>query len=169
MPRLGEYALSAGRSLIFNALLARRVEQGTWNALLAGDLANLDARGSVFAVDAVDDALRARVAAQDLHPTGPMWGDAPASLQPSGAVQALEHSVIEEFAPVCAGLAHARMAPSRRALRLAVRELRWTFETDDTVRLDFLLRAGGYATTVLRELVEVREPAPNAGSAPPTG
>ncbi len=124
-PRLNEYALSAGRSLIFNAVLARRVAEGSWNSLQAGDLANLDARGSVFAVDAPDDDTRARIASQDLHPTGPLWGDGSTtgSLAPSGAVDSLERDVAAGFAPVCAGLATVRMAPSRRPLRLAVREL----------------------------------------------
>ena len=45
------FMLSAARSLIFNAILAERVAQGTWNRLAAGDVANLDGRGSVFAVD----------------------------------------------------------------------------------------------------------------------
>jgi len=155
--RLDDYALSAGRSLIFNAVLARRVVDGTWNTLRDGDLANLDARGSVFAVEAVDAAFLERVALQDLHPTGPMWGSEPANLAPVGDVQALESEIAAGFAPVCEGLARVRMAPSRRALRLAVRELRWEFEPDGAVRLELLLRAGGYATTLLRELVETRE------------
>lgn len=158
-PRLNEYALSAGRSLIFNAVLARRVADGTWNTLQPGDLANLDARGSVFAVESPDEDMRARVTGQDLHPTGPLWGDGTTtgSLAPAGAVADLEQAVASTLQPVCAGLATVRMAPARRALRLAVRELTWEFETTDTLRLSFLLRAGGYATTVLRELVDVEE------------
>ena len=46
--------LSAARSVIFNAILAARVEQGSWNRLLPGDVANLDGRGSVFAVETPD-------------------------------------------------------------------------------------------------------------------
>ena len=44
------------------------------STLEPGDVANLDARGSVFPVEAVDDSLRERTAQLDLHPTGPMWG-----------------------------------------------------------------------------------------------
>src|SRR4029453_3419808 len=59
-PRDGEgFMLSAARSVIFNAMVAARVEQGTWNRFLAGDVANLDGRGSVFAVDAPDAQLEA--------------------------------------------------------------------------------------------------------------
>jgi tRNA pseudouridine13 synthase len=150
--RLGEYPLSAGRSLLFNAVLARRVELGTWNRLQAGDLANLDGRGSIFAVETIDEDLLTRAAAQDLHPTGPMWGDdQPAT---AGEVRALEDEIAAGFPTVPQGLASVRMASARRPLRLAVRELEWTFEADDVVRVSFLLRAGGYATTVLRELIQ---------------
>src|SRR5262249_43371905 len=43
------FRLSAARSLIFNALLAERVAAGSWQELLAGDLAALEGRGSYFA------------------------------------------------------------------------------------------------------------------------
>jgi tRNA pseudouridine13 synthase len=157
--RPNEYALSAGRSLIFNAVLARRVADGTWNTLQPGELANLDARGSVFAVESPDGETRARVTTQDLHPTGPLWGDGTTtgSLAPTGAIAALEQAVASTLQPVCAGLATVRMAPARRPLRLAVRDLTWELETADTLRLSFLLRAGGYATTVLRELCVAEE------------
>jgi tRNA pseudouridine13 synthase len=154
--RLGEYALSAGRSLIFNAVLARRVQSGTWHALCPGDLANLDARGSVFPVDEVDASLLARIASQEVHPTGPLWGDGStvASLAPTGQTALLEEDVASGFAAVRAGLATTRLAPARRPLRLAVRDLRCEFESPDVLRLEFLLRSGGYATTVLRELLQ---------------
>ena len=51
------FVLSAARSVIFNAVLARRVRAGTWGRLERGDLANLDGRGSVFAVAALDAEL----------------------------------------------------------------------------------------------------------------
>jgi tRNA pseudouridine13 synthase len=66
------FGLSAARSLVFNAVLARRVADGSWATLEAGDVANLDGKGSVFDVVAPDEALHARVAALDVHPTGPM-------------------------------------------------------------------------------------------------
>jgi len=49
------FALSAARSLVFNAVLARRVEAGDWATLAPGDIASLDGTGSHFAVRAVAD------------------------------------------------------------------------------------------------------------------
>src|SRR5215469_14573945 len=51
------FILSAARSLVFNAVLAERVGDGSWERLEPGDLANLDGRGSVFPVDAIDPTL----------------------------------------------------------------------------------------------------------------
>src|SRR5487761_195926 len=68
------FILSAARSLVFNAVLAERVAAGSWERLEAGDLANLDGRGSHFRVETVDEELAARGARLDIHPTGPMWG-----------------------------------------------------------------------------------------------
>ncbi len=42
---------------IFNAVLGERVRQGSWEPLLPGDVANLDGRGSVFAVPESDRAI----------------------------------------------------------------------------------------------------------------
>ena len=69
------FMLSAARSLIFNAILAERVERGSWNRLLPGDVANLDGRGSVFAVPVhrTRNSQR-RCAALEIHPTAPLCG-----------------------------------------------------------------------------------------------
>jgi tRNA pseudouridine13 synthase len=144
------FMLSAARSLIFNAILAERVEQGSWNRLSAGDVANLDGRGSVFAVDTLDADLERRCDALDVHPTAPLAGLG-ASLA-TGAVLALEESVAANFPQALSVLHAERMKPERRALRIRVRELEHEYSSD-TLRLRFALSAGSFATTVLREII----------------
>ncbi|HEU5137550.1 MAG TPA: tRNA pseudouridine(13) synthase TruD [Steroidobacteraceae bacterium] len=144
------FMLSAARSLVFNAILAERVAQGTWNRLAAGDVANLDGRGSVFAVDQVDAELERRCAALDVHPTAPLVG-AGQSLA-TGAVLALEDAVAAQY-PEAVSVIHAEgMKSERRALRIRVRELVHEY-SGDTLRLRFALSAGSFATTVLREII----------------
>ncbi|MDA0707037.1 MAG: tRNA pseudouridine(13) synthase TruD [Proteobacteria bacterium] len=146
-------ALSTARSLIFNSILDVRVRQGTWSTILAGELANLDGSGSVFAVNVVSDELVARCVAQDIHPTGSLWGDgSPAS---AGEVAALETVVAAEHADIAASLVATRMQPEIRALRMCVSDLHWSFE-DDALWLEFRLARGGFATTVLREIAVAR-------------
>jgi tRNA pseudouridine13 synthase len=145
------FVLSAARSVVFNALLAERVQDGSWGQLLAGDLANLDGRGSHFAVEAVDATLAERAARLEIHPTGPLWGQGdPAT---GGAVGELEARTATRF-PAETGLCVAAgMSQERRSLRLAVRELRVALEPQ-AVQLAFRLPRGAFATAGLRELLE---------------
>ncbi|HEY8946681.1 MAG TPA: tRNA pseudouridine(13) synthase TruD [Polyangiaceae bacterium] len=154
MPERG-FVLSAARSLIFNAALAERVRDGSWDRLEAGDVANLDGRGSVFAVDALDETLVDRCSRLDIHPTGPMWGrGVPAS---HGRVLELESRVAAHLPEPAALVEAAGMEQERRSLRLTVRNLEWSREPDAIV-LRFRLTRGSFATTVLRELFEFTTP-----------
>lgn len=143
------FALSAARSAIFNAVVARRVQGATWNRLLPGEIVNLDGSGSVFVADVVDATLEERCARLDVHPTGPMWSG-PASA--SGAAAALEAEVGARHDVLARGLSDARLEPERRALRIRVDGLEWTI-TGDAVRLTFRLHRGAFATAVLHELI----------------
>lgn len=144
------FALSAARSLVFNAILAERVRAGNWDRLIAGDLANLDGRGSVFDVEAADAELEARAARLELHPTGALWGrGAPRS---GGEVHALECRVAADLPGPCALVESAGMEQERRALRLAVRDFTWGFEPGALV-LGFRLTRGAFATAVLAEIL----------------
>ena len=146
------FVLSAARSLIFNSLLAERVREGSWERLEAGDIANLDSRGSVFAVDQVDATLLERCQRLDIHPTGPMWGRGlPAS---QGRVLELESRVAAQLSPASELVQEAGMEQERRSLRLTVRDLQWSREPDAVV-LRFRLTRGSFATTVLREIFDV--------------
>ncbi len=144
------FMLSAARSLVFNAILAERVSRGSWNTLQAGDVANLDGRGSVFTVDAIDVTLVARCAALEIHPTAPLLGSGPSLA--GAAVRELEEAVASRFPEAVAVIAHERMNAERRALRIRVRALEHEY-ADDVLRLRFELSAGSFATTVLREII----------------
>ena len=141
------FALSAARAAIFNAVVARRVGDGTWNQLLPGEIVNLDGSGSVFVAEVLDAALEDRCARLDIHPTGPMWGDTPAR-----PMSALETEVGARHEVLARGLSNARLEPERRALRIRVDRLAWQIE-GDVVQLRFRLFRGAFATAVLHELL----------------
>jgi tRNA pseudouridine13 synthase len=148
------FVLSAARSLVFNAVLAARVRDGSWDHLESGDIANLDGRGSIFPVDAMDQTLTDRAAQLDIHPTGPLWGrgDHPASKQ---RIRDLEIHTAADFPQPCALTVEAGMDQERRPLRLAVRELDWHRDPDpNSIVIRFRLTRGSFATTVLRELID---------------
>ena len=153
------FVLSAVRSLLFNAVLAERVRTGRWCALEAGDRAQLDGRGSHFAVEAPDATLRERAARLEIHPSGPLWGQGELDCQ--GAVRELETEIVRAYPAACALLEAAGLRQERRSLRLAVRDLEARIEPDG-VRLQFRLTRGAYATAVLRELFGLEDYEPSS-------
>lgn len=146
------FALSAARSLIFNAVLAERVAAGDWERAAPGDPVGLDGRGSWFIAESGDATLAGRLETLDVHPTGPLWGRGEPPGDGPGAV--LERTVADRFRLFAEGLAAAGLEQERRALRVRVRDLRWQL-AGDVLELSFGLPAGAYATAVLREVVEV--------------
>ena len=148
------FALSAARSLIFNRVLAQRVQAGTWNELCAGDVANFDDGNTVFATHELDDSLLARCHSGELHPTGPLWGGA-GGLAPQAATAALEAATAAACEPLDRWLSAEGLRAERRPLRLRVQQLSHQWGADDSsLRLKFRLNPGSFATTVLRELLD---------------
>ncbi|MGK7295532.1 MAG: tRNA pseudouridine(13) synthase TruD [Candidatus Wenzhouxiangella sp. M2_3B_020] len=99
-----------------------------------------------------DPHIRARCSARDLHPIGPLDGEGDSGV--FGEAAALERDVVAGQQELADGLAKFRLEADRRALRMRVLDLEWTFEDDDALVLMFELRTSCYATTVLREVVE---------------
>ncbi|MFC1748592.1 tRNA pseudouridine(13) synthase TruD [Pseudomonadota bacterium] len=142
--------LSAARSQIFNHVLSTRVENGSWNQALNGDVMMLNGSHSVFAIDNVDDDIIRRVAEGDIHPSGPLWGRGTLASQTD--VLTIEQGVAEQYEVFCDGLEKVGMKQERRSLCLPVADLEWCV-ADDNLSIAFFLPAGCYATTVLRELL----------------
>ena len=147
--------LSAARSQLFNVLLARRVQDGSWCEARAGDALMLDGRGSFFLAEAIDTTLRERVASGELHPSGALWGKG--ALATRLGIAELERAVAAEHAELAAGLERAGLEQERRALRVMPRELAWEWIDDTTLAIAFRLPAGCFATTVLDDVLECRD------------
>ncbi len=146
------FTISAARSLVFNAILAERVIDRSWDHLRPGDVANLDGTGSIFAVDVPTTDLEERCRALDIHPTAPLWGAD--TLRSASEVRDIEMAVERRFQAVTMVLAAAGLTHERRALRLRVADLQ-AHPGDGALTLEFRLMAGAFATTVLRELLDV--------------
>lgn len=144
--------LSSARSYLFNRVLAERVATGSWDQAQVGDLlAFTDSRSFFPAGEA--ECADPRLAALDLHPTGPLWGagDSPAT----GASHDSEQRVAEEEAALRDWLVEAGMAHERRILRLPIGGLTWHYPEPDILQLEFVLPSGCFATCVVRELVDL--------------
>lgn len=160
--------LSAARAALFNMVLATRVEAGTWNQVLPGELVMLAGSRSLFPArpeELMD--LQARAAALDLHPTGPLCGRG--GLQPQGEAADAERAALvrwrgpEPFATSgldwAAALAAQGLEADRRPLRALAGELTWT-AAEDGGWLRFTLPAGSYATSLLDALLQSDQPLP---------
>jgi len=152
------FGLSAARSLLFNAVLDCRIRHDCWRTPLPGDVCMLEGTHSVFGwADAGQsiDALAKRMAEHDLHPTAPLPGRL-GQPQPSDDAAELEQGVLAGFSDLVDGLIAADVDSDRRATRLLVKDLAWSFDGPDLM-LSFWLPPGAFATSVLREIVQVRE------------
>jgi tRNA pseudouridine13 synthase len=144
------FALSAARSALFNAVVSARVSASTWNRIVPGEVINLDGTNSVFANAEIDAELLARSEALDIHPTGPLCGCGESRV--TGEAREAEEVALTQWAQWRDRLVEIGIEQQRRALRLAVRELKWEYR-DRTLRVSFRLTRGAFATAVLREIV----------------
>lgn len=124
--------LSVLRSFLFNEVLAARVAAGTWNEAIAGDV--------------VDDRTL---------PTGPLWGRGRSTA--SDLAAEVERSALAPHPALLDGLEHAGLTQARRALVVKPLDFSWQ---QDGARIDvcFRLGAGEYATSLLGDVFDLREP-----------
>lgn len=148
--------LSAGRSYLFNQILAQRVTEGTWDQAIPGDLLSFTDSRSFFAADGVVECTDPRLEALDVHPTGPLWGEG--DVETAGAIHTLESSLLEKHKALCLWLAQAKLKQERRILRLPIQALTWHYPESDILQLNFVLPTGCFATVVVRELVSLAGP-----------
>lgn len=143
--------LSAARAWLFNRVLSRRIEAATWDRILPGEAVMLDGSNSFFVCDTPDQAIMARLAAMDVHPSGPLWGRGEPHAR--GEALELELQCIDAGSVLVRGLEEAGLRQERRALRIAVPTLQWEWLDPATLKLAFTLPRGCFATSVMREIV----------------
>lgn len=157
--------VSAWQSAMFNRVVARRLEEGTLDELLVGDIAFEHGSGRMFRVTeelAEDEGLRERVRRVEVSATGPLWGAemmladgaagrAEASeLAAEGVSETDLEDVLRRFGKPASG--------ARRALRTRVMEPEVEGGADEHgpfIRAKFQLEPGSFATSVLREVMKV--------------
>lgn len=142
--------LSAVRSFLFNEVLSRRISLGNWNNLIDGDVASLDGSHSTFPCRMPDPVLSRRCSEFDIHPSGPLPGKG--DTETTGDAADIEQQVLAPYESLLMGLEKAGLRMARRPLRMVPAHIRWARE-DASLVLEFELPSGGYATSLLRELV----------------
>ncbi len=152
---------SAARSALFNLVLARRVEQDSWNCILPGEIVQLAGSRSQFPADPEDGKdLQTRLDMWDVHPTGPLPGKA--AMAPSGVAGLLEQEVLEAWPGFqdspgngvawAQALAAQGLEASRRALRSRPENMQVQWTPGQELVLDFFLPSGAFATVCLEAM-----------------
>lgn len=156
--------VTALQSAIFNRLLGRRIADGSWCCLRAGDVAMKHENGAMFAVDdavVADAGTPDRLARFEISPTGPQWGVK--MMRASGAVDDAEIAALAEHGLLPEDLSRAvtmlgdSMAGTRRSYRVP---LLWPEveggidEFGSYVKCSFELPPGAFATVVMREVMK---------------
>jgi len=153
--------LSAARSQIFNAVIDERINQGLFNTIQDGDVLMLAGTQSVFHQEQADESVQQRLVEQDIDITAPMWGAG--QLMTTTKTQAIEEKIAELYPDFSQGLPRFGLKQERRRIRLTIQEPEIEVlaapESNELpiVKVSFVLPAGSYATTVLRELLQYQD------------
>ncbi len=92
----------------------------------------------------------------EVTPQGPLWGRGRSGSK--GELAELESRVLADYQSWCNALEHLGLDQQRRDLQLIPDRFEWCWQGRDLC-LSFALPVGTYATSVLRELLEVNTPA----------
>lgn len=162
-----EFYLSSFQSAIFNDILDARVAAGTLGGLISGDIAMKAENRATFPIDDAmvhDDITLQRLAAFEICASGPMWGNQ--MRRAGGAIDAAEVAALaavdnrnitpETLQSLNKNLTRI-MPGERRPLRVQMRDPDVEGGVDEYgayVRCVFELPRGGFATTVMEEIMK---------------
>lgn len=147
------FLLSAARSAMFNQVASDRLAQSGLTSVMAGDALQLTGRGSWFVAEEAELAtLQERVDNDELRVTAPLPGSGSWGTQ--GSALAFEQQSLAAEAELITLLEREKVDAARRALLVKPRDLRWSWQDDLTVELNFWLPAGSFATTLVREVLQ---------------
>ena len=149
--RRGIY-LSTARAYVFNQVLSTRVASNNWSQAIPGDAFMLEGSRAFFKPEILDQEIHHRIQIMDIHPTGVLWGKGDPVVTDEALI--IEQNIADGNTAFTRGLEEFGLEMSRRSLRLKVNKLKWVFQDKTSLGLLFILPAGGYATSVLRELVD---------------
>lgn len=150
-------ALSAVQSDLFNQALAARLHDGLLDTVLNGDVMEVVESGGKFVVDDVA-VEQPRFDAHETVTTGPLFG--PKMRQPTGEPAEREAHILLQAgltAEAFVGFGD-ELSGTRRPYRIRPHALDVS-ATGTSLRLQFTLPAGVYATTLLKEWGEFSEAA----------
>jgi tRNA pseudouridine13 synthase len=146
--------ISSARSFLFNLILAERVKANSWCLPINGDCLVLNGSRSYFHCEHPSQEELLRASNGDVHVSGVLVGKDDSEV--SAESLAIENSILQAYPSWCAGLKKLNVDSARRAFRVVPKNLEVSNE-DNSLKLCFSLARGCFATSVIRELVDVND------------
>jgi tRNA pseudouridine13 synthase len=147
-------AISALRSWLFNEFVSRRIEDSLFDEAMAGDVMLLAGSASFFCAEQIDATILQRLKSRDIQLSVPLWGQGQLASQTT--TLEYESNVAGFYPVVTSALEKLGLKQERRALRLLPENMTWE-QTEDKLVLNFDLPAGAFATSVIREIVDIQQ------------
>ncbi len=147
--------LSAVRSHLFNEIVKERLARGIWDVPLKGEVFGFADNGTLLLPERHrgDEAERFQNGIVEL--TAPLWGNG--ELQSVDEVRAMEMELPMKFPELTTGLEACGLRQERRVIRLRPTNPAFEILDNGDLQISFDLPKGTYATTLLREMVELDE------------
>lgn len=167
-PTAAGFFISSFQSAIFNEVLNQRIEEGTMDQLVEGDLAFVLKSRNTFSITSeelknTDSDLSKRVKSFEISPSGPMWGTT--MERASGRIDELELGALVKTGVGTKDLVsceersgYPMIGGDRRPMRIPVIDPEVEGGMDEHgafVRCAFELGRGSFATTVMDEVMKV--------------
>lgn len=147
-------AISALRSWLFNEFISQRIFQHKYTQAMTGDVCLLAGSNSFFNAGENDQEVALRLQQKDIALSAPMWGEG--ELASNDEAKQFEQSVAQQFDLQCKTLESLGLRQERRAIYLHPTNLVWKI-TDDQLVIKFELPSGAFATSVIREIINLNE------------
>lgn len=144
---------SAVRSFLFNHVVSERIEQQLAGKLLHGDFVMLNGSEKGFVVQDLE-AESQRYKDADILLTAPLAGSRP---NPQYDALTFESEALLPYQQLIDKLANKRFNEDRRALLVFPQNVTCQWHNEHEVELSFSLPKGAFATSLLRELVELKQ------------
>ena len=151
---LRRMSASAVQSEIFNRMLMKRLEDGSWKQVCLGDIfEKVDTGGRFWISEEEEEETQARLDGREIVVTGPMPGSEGGFARQE--VGQRERELVEAMGIEVESLESfgAQGKGTRRPMTVYLDDLEWSVSADDVVELAFSLPSGSYATVVLKEFM----------------
>jgi tRNA pseudouridine13 synthase len=147
--------ISAFQSELFNEWLRRRILDGAYRSVIAGDLLQKRFTGGMFATTSPAED-QPRMDAGEIVVTGPMFGHRMRGPEAGTAAGEREAEILAWAGVAASDFSRvgALGEGTRRHLAIAITDPTVTATGDDVIDVSFSLPAGAYATVVMREVMK---------------